>query len=472
MKVVFLRKRTLGFNTAIEAVLEDLDKREQFSYALTSFVGATSQTDSTWQNEQRTISLSPNGEDEEILLSKPANAEQLEIAQRLKQCGAVLVQGPPGTGKTHTIANLLGHFLAEGKSVLVTSHTSKALRVLHEKIVMPLQPLCVSMLAERNRREYAANAAKLSELNKKLLSITRTAQSTPLFKRMHIAVDARNPTSYKECYEHIVALYECQKEQQDRLVLLSRLKKYAPLWADSIRLRDGIHGRESIPERIEVAWRDKQLKDELDRRARISLGDVQDRLTRLQTELHAVTAELVEKKAWAAQIRRTTLEQQRALLSWKELMRKIGKGGGKRAPQQRAEARGLMPVCQTAIPVWIMPLNLVVQNFDPRKNHFDVIIIDEASQADIKALTAIYMGTQIIIVGDDEQVTPLAVGQSLDNVGKLIREHLQDIPSKELYDGKLSIYALAKTTFKLVCLREHFRYKQAGRTGKEDRFRV
>src|SRR5690606_16388157 len=60
--------------------------------------------------------------------------------------GAVRVQGPPGTGKTHTIANLIGHLLAEGKSVLVTSHTTKALRVLHEKVAEKLQPLCVSVL--------------------------------------------------------------------------------------------------------------------------------------------------------------------------------------------------------------------------------------------------------------------------------------------------------------------------------------
>ena len=59
---------------------------------------------------------------------------------------AVVVQGPPGTGKTHTIANLLGHFLAEGKNVLITSQTKKALDVLKEKIPTDIQDLCISML--------------------------------------------------------------------------------------------------------------------------------------------------------------------------------------------------------------------------------------------------------------------------------------------------------------------------------------
>ena len=44
----------------------------------------------------------PPGPEPDILFSKPANAEQYEIAARLVRSKAVLVQGPPGTGKTHT----------------------------------------------------------------------------------------------------------------------------------------------------------------------------------------------------------------------------------------------------------------------------------------------------------------------------------------------------------------------------------
>src|SRR5262249_7881583 len=80
------------------------------------------------------------------------NAEQLEIARHLEQQGAVLVQGPPGTGKTHTIANLLGHLLSQGKRVLVTSHTAKALKVLRDHVVKPLQPLCVSVLNDDSKQ--------------------------------------------------------------------------------------------------------------------------------------------------------------------------------------------------------------------------------------------------------------------------------------------------------------------------------
>ena len=36
--------------------------------------------------------------------------------------------------------------MAQGKRVLVTAHTPKALRVLRQKVVEPLQPLCISVL--------------------------------------------------------------------------------------------------------------------------------------------------------------------------------------------------------------------------------------------------------------------------------------------------------------------------------------
>lgn len=84
----------------------------------------------------------------EILFPLPTNQEQREIIHRLGNHTGVLVQGPPGTGKSHTIVNLLSHFLAEGKRVLVTSKTPRALKVLREKIPSSIQPLAVSLLGD------------------------------------------------------------------------------------------------------------------------------------------------------------------------------------------------------------------------------------------------------------------------------------------------------------------------------------
>ncbi|MDH4080944.1 MAG: AAA domain-containing protein [Nitrospira sp.] len=84
--------------------------------------------------------------DVELYFPLPANDEQRAIVQKVERRRGVLVQGPPGTGKSHTIANLVSHFLANGKRVLVTSETPRALEVLREKLPREIEELCVVWL--------------------------------------------------------------------------------------------------------------------------------------------------------------------------------------------------------------------------------------------------------------------------------------------------------------------------------------
>ena len=134
----------LGFAAAIEGILADLRTREDLPWSLLNIIGEELPIADPGVAQQ-TLAESHEAE-RDVLLSKPANPEQVRIAQQLEEHGGVLVQGPPGTGKTHTIGNLVGHLLAQGRSVLVTSHTTKALRMVRHHIVPELRPLCVSLL--------------------------------------------------------------------------------------------------------------------------------------------------------------------------------------------------------------------------------------------------------------------------------------------------------------------------------------
>ena len=87
------------------------------------------------------------------LFPLPYNEEQFEIAKRLDEQDAVTVKGPPGTGKSHTIANLISHFVAQGKSILVVSHNAKALSVLKDKLPSGIQELAVSLVNEGKGNE-------------------------------------------------------------------------------------------------------------------------------------------------------------------------------------------------------------------------------------------------------------------------------------------------------------------------------
>src|SRR6266542_2057658 len=142
--VIFMRQRRTGPASVFDWVLEDIAARDAFPPSLLQILGLAE--GAVAQSESGSGGVAFGNEDDDVLMSKPANREQLEIAKQLAGRDCVLVQGPPGTGKTHTIANLLGHLLAQGKRVLVTAHTPKALRVLRQKVVEPLQPLCLSVL--------------------------------------------------------------------------------------------------------------------------------------------------------------------------------------------------------------------------------------------------------------------------------------------------------------------------------------
>lgn len=94
-----------------------------------------------------------------------------------------------------------------------------------------------------------------------------------------------------------------------------------------------------------------------------------------------------------------------------------------------------------------MPLNAIAENLDPRQTKFDVVIIDEASQASLMALIPLYMAKEAIIVGDHEQTSPEAVGIEQLPIQKLIDVHLQGIPNSTLFDLLTSVYDVAKRSF-------------------------
>jgi very-short-patch-repair endonuclease len=108
---------------------------------------------------------------EELYFPLPYNEEQVNIIQRLERAPGVTVQGPPGTGKTHTIANIICHYLATGRRVLVTSRGEPALEVLQSKIPEEVRPLTVALLASDREgvRQFQASIEAiqhhLSQLN-------------------------------------------------------------------------------------------------------------------------------------------------------------------------------------------------------------------------------------------------------------------------------------------------------------------
>jgi very-short-patch-repair endonuclease len=112
------------------------------------------------------------GRIEELYFPLPSNEEQITIIEQLEHAPGVTVQGPPGTGKTHTIANVICHYLATGRRVLVTSRGEPALQVLQEKLPADVRPLTVALLSSDRdgMRQFQASIEaiqhQVSQLNR------------------------------------------------------------------------------------------------------------------------------------------------------------------------------------------------------------------------------------------------------------------------------------------------------------------
>jgi very-short-patch-repair endonuclease len=296
------------------------------------------------------------------------------------------------------------------------------------------------------------------DLKSRLKLAARVAKASKVIGQLLAAVSDEDSNRYREADERLLELKSKQADLDLRRALIAKLETAAPAWAGVIRNRTGVHGRNEPPRDPAFAWTWRQLNDELDRRASVSLEALQAKSEKLREQLCRVTVELIDKCSWSSQARRTSSRQRQALVGWLDTIRRIGKGHGIRVALLRAEAARKMSECRGAVPVWVMPLSRVVENFDPRTTRFDVVIIDEASQSDVMALVALYLGKTVLVVGDHEQVSPSAVGQDLSVIQNLIFQYLRGIPNSDLYDGQISIYDLARQSFGgTTCLVEHFR---------------
>ncbi|TMQ05120.1 MAG: hypothetical protein E6J91_41380 [Deltaproteobacteria bacterium] len=315
------------------------------------------------------------------------------------------------------------------------------------------------ILAERKAHVRARELAQLRERwIDGLKGFSTRSAAYPIVKLLRTAIRDGDYDAYVEGHTRLRDVEALAGEVARRRELLDRLEPAAPAWGAALRKREAPHQGGEPPGSLEDALGYRLLDQALARLHAVDLEDLLAQLARIGQKLQDTTARYVEALAWHAQFGRTALKQQQALSGWLALHKKIGKGTGKRVGRLKEEARKTLAECRHAVPVWIMPLSRVVESFDIATARFDVVIIDEASQSDVLGLVAFAMGKEIAVVGDHEQVSPYAVGYKTEAIAGLIDEMLIDIPNKQLYDGRTSVYDLARQSFGgTIRLLEHFR---------------
>ena len=215
-----------------------------------------------------------------------------------------------------------------------------------------------------------------------------------------------------------------------------------------------------LPTTWRQAWTWARLKTHLDSiEARDELLAMASRRSDLERGLARLYETMVSKSAWRETKAGASPKTLSALEAYRTAVRKIGQGTGPNASRYRRDAQKAMHDAQGAVPCWVMSHAKVSETLPATLGSFDLVIVDEASQSDIWALPAVLRGKQILVVGDDKQVSPDGGFISAVRIQDLANRFLAGQPHAASLTPEKSLYDMASTVFAAnkVMLREHFR---------------
>ena len=138
-----------------------------------------------------------------------------------------------------------------------------------------------------------------------------------------------------------------------------------------------------------------------------------------------------------------------------------------------------------AIPCWVMTVDRVTEvlGYPKGEDRFDVVIVDEASQAWFPSMFLYAIADQVIIVGDDLQTSPNQIVTESE-IRSIVREHIAGHRLADQVGADLSLYDVAAVMTGPDTMIDHFRcvpeiislsnrlsYEPKGKTLKPSRVR-
>lgn len=310
-------------------------------------------------------------------------------------------------------------------------------------------------------REELALTAQVTELDARLAEHSKAKGASPLWSSLLSALRLESTSGWESAQQEIHRLELLKPSVARRETLSNSIAAAgAPRWCQAILDSQGDAEVTGDPTTFELTWARSAARtwlDDLHTQSNVSSlmsrsHEVADELRRTILEAANLSAR-IELKANLKDSRR------RALDTWLTAIRRVGKGTGKNAPRFQAEARDALPAAMGSIPIWIMPIHRVMENFSPtRSDLFDVVIVDESSQCDLLSLGVLALGKKAVVVGDDKQTTPQRPGTATDPIADLQAQYLHGAMGARLLTIDESLYSIASRAFpSVIALKEHFR---------------
>jgi very-short-patch-repair endonuclease len=314
---------------------------------------------------------------------------------------------------------------------------------------------------EHSHRLRMANRARaaIESVIVPLREFAHRPDAHPVVAQIHDACQQRNlalAASFLDATSRIekVATWRQRSEQ-----LGSKLRRGAPHLHEALVAGFAEEQWDTRLGQLEQSWQHARAVDWLDSTFGMATEqDCETELSELADSISEERAKLAADLAWMHCLGRMREHHRRHFTGWMKAVKMLGKGTGKNAETHRRDAQGHLTECRDAIPAWIMPLYNVFDSVTPVAGAFDVVIVDEASQCGLDSRVLTYLARQIIVVGDDKQISPILVGVNQQDVFDLMARHLETVPHQDSFKAEYSLFDFAELWLgSCVALREHFR---------------
>jgi superfamily I DNA/RNA helicase len=403
------------------------------------------------------------------LIDRQVSLDQLRAISNAISQPLTYVQGPPGTGKTKTIANTVLSAFCVGKTVLISSHNNLPVENICERLSelrLGGTRLPLPLLRIGNNQVTAATLDRLTRLLPALQEEARAveddggsalaavlagaAPSAPAAAAAAAAAAASGPVTPAAGSASAIAPSPAPAPAAEALAAL--LKRYE----DYIDLEERRAAIEKLIETVD----DFRLQTELQA---VQLNKVNADIAaigRIDDE-DALALLPQDSEDDLRRVQQLSLKCLRRLLEPRFAeFRKILSLSGR---DQRVQAfNGWLSDGQNltlllkAFPV-VATTCLSARRLADPSPHFDLTIIDEASQCDTaSALIAVVRGKNLMLVGDPQQLSPIS---KLDDSDNLALKKKYSIPDAYDYNSSsiYKTYLICDSVSNEILLRNHYR---------------
>lgn len=328
----------------------------------------------------------------------PLNAEQFEAVQAGLSAPLTVVTGPPGTGKSQCVTALVASTVASGGRVLVAARNHQALDAIEERI---------------GKDRIIRMRDRTGEVDRSLLSVTKELVSDERARKV--------PSETADATAALFVLSDRRKET------LSRIREKRELECKIAEVLERIEAVESVePDlstqatAVQLGWLSRLI---------LRLGSLFSKRRSEEAENGSDLASLrAEVEDFRKRSGRVPAPEDPVLLGQmivdkaKPLLDRIFDDrlavGSERVAMivdalDDAELAGAPTIPENVVetvldarPVWLTTTLSLPRRMPLKSGLFDLVVIDEASQADIgSSLPALARAKRAVIVGDDLQLT-------------------------------------------------------------------